>query len=393
VLAGPRGAGRRPLRLFNRRRGPDFAYWTSRRRSDHDVLGGNGHVRRPGHRCAGADPLNQQIVATTEYWPSCSHRARGSCSSPSRGIAGAIGAMARLRPLLEVRDVRKSFGGFQAVAGVSLMVNARDGGDHRTTAPADHVLHLITGHPASRTRAPCCSRPRHHGGAPRRLPPRQDGSFQRPTYFPGSRFLQNVQAAYLSHRGRGRDLWSSVERLYRDRDRGRLASIGLLERSGELAFLSPGARSSSSWASRWPASRAPCCSTSPRPACRATETRDTIRSSSDRICPRPRPHPALLTEPQNSGRGVLDRARRITGVSIRPGDRGRRSGRRARRSWYQSGASISERGDSTAAVLDGWGGGGGGGVTIHDGLWASRCSSVRVARRGLAVSACACSEP
>jgi branched-chain amino acid transport system ATP-binding protein len=68
-------------------------------------------------------------------------------------------------------------------------------------------------------------------------------SFQRTNIFPRLTVFQNVQAAFISHRGRGLDLWSRVDRLYRDETEALLASLGLLDRAGEMSgFLSHGAQ-------------------------------------------------------------------------------------------------------------------------------------------------------
>jgi len=53
--------------------------------------------------------------------------------------------------------------------------------------------------------------------------------------------FENIQAAYLSHRGRGWNLFTPVERLYRDETQALLASVGLLDKADEVAgFLSHG---------------------------------------------------------------------------------------------------------------------------------------------------------
>jgi branched-chain amino acid transport system ATP-binding protein len=66
-------------------------------------------------------------------------------------------------------------------------------------------------------------------------------SFQRTNIFPRLTVFENVQAAYISHRGRGFDLFARVDRLYRDETEALLASIGLADKAGEVSgFLSHG---------------------------------------------------------------------------------------------------------------------------------------------------------
>jgi branched-chain amino acid transport system ATP-binding protein len=66
-------------------------------------------------------------------------------------------------------------------------------------------------------------------------------SFQRTNIFPRLTVFENVQAAFVSHRGRGWNLVTPVERLYHAETRALLESIGLGDRAGEIAgFLSHG---------------------------------------------------------------------------------------------------------------------------------------------------------
>jgi len=148
--------------------------------------------------------------------------------------------------VLEVRDVRKAFDGFEAVGGVSLRV-ARGriaaiigpNGAGKTT-----FFNLITGHIRPDAGAVLLE-----GRDITGLPPHDvcrlgmGRSFQRTNIFPRLTVFQNVQAAFISHRGRGLDLWSRVARLYRDETEALLASLGLLDRAGEMSgFLSHGAQ-------------------------------------------------------------------------------------------------------------------------------------------------------
>jgi branched-chain amino acid transport system ATP-binding protein len=66
-------------------------------------------------------------------------------------------------------------------------------------------------------------------------------SFQRTNIFPRLTVYENIQAAYLSHRGRGFNLFTPVERLYRPETEALLQSVGLLEKAAEVSgFLSHG---------------------------------------------------------------------------------------------------------------------------------------------------------
>jgi len=148
--------------------------------------------------------------------------------------------------MLEVRDLRKSFAGFQAVAGVSFSVARGEiaaiigpNGAGKTT-----LFNLVTGHVR-----PDAGTVTLKGRDITGLPPHavcrlgMGRSFQRTNIFPRLTVFQNVQAAFISHRGRGRDLWTPVDRLYRAETEAVLASIGLLDRAGEMSgFLSHGAR-------------------------------------------------------------------------------------------------------------------------------------------------------
>jgi branched-chain amino acid transport system ATP-binding protein len=148
--------------------------------------------------------------------------------------------------VLEVREVRKSFDGFLAVGGVSLgvergMIAAIIGpnGAGKTT-----FFNLVTGHLKPDAGAVVLEGRDITGLAPHDVCRLGMGrSFQRTNIFPQLTVYQNVQAAFLSHRGRGRDLWSRVERLYREETETLLASLGLLDRAGEVSgFLSHGAQ-------------------------------------------------------------------------------------------------------------------------------------------------------
>ncbi|OGL10456.1 MAG: ABC transporter ATP-binding protein [Candidatus Rokubacteria bacterium RIFCSPLOWO2_12_FULL_71_22] len=148
--------------------------------------------------------------------------------------------------MLEVRGVQKAFDGFQAVAGVSLSVARGEiaaiigpNGAGKTT-----LFNLVTGHIRPDAGSVLLEGRNITGLPPHQVCRRGMGrSFQRTNIFPRLSVFQNVQAAFISHRGRGLDLLSRVDRLYRDETDALLASLGLLERAGEMSgFLSHGAQ-------------------------------------------------------------------------------------------------------------------------------------------------------
>jgi len=146
--------------------------------------------------------------------------------------------------MLEVRGVRKAFDGFLAVSDASVSVARGQiaaiigpNGAGKTT-----LFNLITGHLRPDTGTVVLE-----GRDITGLPPHDvcrlglGRSFQRTNIFPRLTVYQNVQAAFLSHRGRGRNLWARVDDLYREETEALLGSLGLRERAGEVSgFLSHG---------------------------------------------------------------------------------------------------------------------------------------------------------
>jgi len=183
--------------------------------------------------------------------------------------------------VLEVRDLRKSFGGFEAVGGVSLTVAAGQvtaiigpNGAGKTT-----LFNLITGHVR-----PDAGAVRFDGRDITGLAPHDvcrlgvGRSFQRTNIFPRLTVFQNVQAAFISHRRRGLDLFTPVDRLYRDETLALLASLGLLDRSGEMSgFLSHGAQKQLELGIALASEPRLLLLDEPTAGMSAVETRDTIR--------------------------------------------------------------------------------------------------------------------
>src|SRR5499426_3258771 len=182
--------------------------------------------------------------------------------------------------MLEVRDVRKAFDGFQAVAGVTLGVARGQiaaiigpNGAGKTT-----FFNLVTGH-----LRPDGGSVTLNGRDITGLPPHDvcrlgmGRSFQRTNIFPRLTVFQNVQAAFISHRGRGFDLWTAADRLYHAEAETLLASIGLLDRAWEVSgFLSHGAQKQLELAIALASEPELLLLDEPTAGMSATETRETI---------------------------------------------------------------------------------------------------------------------
>ncbi len=142
--------------------------------------------------------------------------------------------------MLEVRALAKSFDGFRAVGGVSFdvpqgSISAVIGpnGAGKTT-----LFNLITGHIRPDAGEVKFKGRNVTGIAPHDLCRLGMGrSFQRTNIFPRLTVFENVQAAYVCHRGRGWNLFDRVGPLYRDETDELLAAVGLRDRAGEVAGL------------------------------------------------------------------------------------------------------------------------------------------------------------
>jgi branched-chain amino acid transport system ATP-binding protein len=132
--------------------------------------------------------------------------------------------------MLDVRELTKSFAGFVAVDGVSLAVKTREitaiigpNGAGKST-----FFNLITGHLRPDRGQVLLDGRDITGTPPHRICRMGIGrSFQRTNIFPRLSVFENVQAALLAHRGRGRDFWSRSDDFYRDETMALLESIGL----------------------------------------------------------------------------------------------------------------------------------------------------------------------
>ena len=146
--------------------------------------------------------------------------------------------------MLEVRNVRKAFDGFQAVGGVTLGVARGQiaaiigpNGAGKTT-----FFNLVTGHLRPDAGVVILNGRDITGLAPHDVCRLGMGrSFQRTNIFPRLTVFENVQAAFISHRGRGLSFFARVEGLYCDETYAVLESVGLQDKAGEVSgFLSHG---------------------------------------------------------------------------------------------------------------------------------------------------------
>jgi branched-chain amino acid transport system ATP-binding protein len=140
--------------------------------------------------------------------------------------------------MLEVSGLGKSFAGFVAVGEVSLTVETAQiaavigpNGAGKST-----LFNLITGHLRPDRGTVRLDGSDITGVAPHRLCRMGIGrSFQRTNIFPKLTVFENLQAAFLVHRGQGLNFWARSEGFYRDETASLLASVGLDGREETIA--------------------------------------------------------------------------------------------------------------------------------------------------------------
>ncbi len=140
--------------------------------------------------------------------------------------------------MLEISALRKSFSGFVAVSDVSFTVETQQiaavigpNGAGKST-----LFNLITGHLEPDSGTVVLDGKDITGVQPHQICRMGIGrSFQRTNIFPRLSVFENVQAAYLIHRGRGRNFWSRSSSFYHDDVEALLTQIGLREHAGSLA--------------------------------------------------------------------------------------------------------------------------------------------------------------
>ena len=140
--------------------------------------------------------------------------------------------------MLELSSLCKSFAGFRAVSDVSLAVESEQNAAviGPNGAGKSTLFNLITGHLQPDSGQVLLDGRDITGSPPYRLCGMGIGrSFQRTNIFPNLRVFENLQAAFLVHRGRGLNFWSSAESFYRDETAGLLNSIGLAGQEKTIA--------------------------------------------------------------------------------------------------------------------------------------------------------------
>jgi branched-chain amino acid transport system ATP-binding protein len=144
--------------------------------------------------------------------------------------------------MLEVRDVRKSFNGFTAVAGVSVSVPER--GITAVIGPngagKSTLFNLLTGHIRADSGSVAFRGRDITAAAPHAICRMGVGrSFQHTNIFRKLTVFENVQAALIAHAGEAGNFWGRAQGLYREEALALLRSLGLAEQadvvSGELS--------------------------------------------------------------------------------------------------------------------------------------------------------------
>ena len=136
--------------------------------------------------------------------------------------------------MIEAQGLKRAFGGVAAIDGVSLAVARHEivaiigpNGAGKST-----LFNLLTGHLKPDAGRVTLAGRDVTGIAPHKLCALGVArSFQRTNIFPRLTVFQNVQAALIAHRGRGRDLWSRVEHVYRDEAMALLADVNLANKA------------------------------------------------------------------------------------------------------------------------------------------------------------------
>ncbi len=183
--------------------------------------------------------------------------------------------------MLEIDNITKTFSGFTAVSQVSLTVDRRQiaaiigpNGAGKST-----FFNMITGHLRPDTGSIRLNGNDITGIAPHKICGAGMGrSFQRTNIFPKLTVFDNIQAAYLAHRGKGGNFWSPASSFYREETEALLRSIGLWEQRDTIGgVMSYGAQKQLELGLALASDPALLLLDEPTAGMSATETHDAIR--------------------------------------------------------------------------------------------------------------------
>src|ERR1700752_4885958 len=140
--------------------------------------------------------------------------------------------------MLEVYKVRKTFAGFTAVDGVSLVVPAR--GITAVIGPngagKSTLFNLLTGHLRADSGSVALEGRDITTSAPHAICRLGIGrSFQHTNIFRKLTVFEKVQAALIAHRGQASNFWGHASDLYRDETWQILGSLGLASQSETIS--------------------------------------------------------------------------------------------------------------------------------------------------------------
>jgi branched-chain amino acid transport system ATP-binding protein len=140
--------------------------------------------------------------------------------------------------ILEIKGLRKSFGGLMAVAGVDLEV--KDGQIHSVIGPngagKSTLFNLVSGYyPCDEGRVIFKGQD-ITGAPPQKIVKMGMGrSFQVTKIFPKLTVFENIQATILYTRGRGLKLFSDARKLFKEETEEVLTMVGLIEQAEEVS--------------------------------------------------------------------------------------------------------------------------------------------------------------
>jgi branched-chain amino acid transport system ATP-binding protein len=140
--------------------------------------------------------------------------------------------------ILEIKGLRKSFGGLMAVAGVDLEVE--DGSIHSIIGPngagKSTLFNLISGYYPCDEGAVLFKGQDITRESPQKIVKMGIGrSFQVTNIFPKLTAFENIQASILYTRNQGLKIFADASRLFKDETEEMLTMVGLIDQAREMA--------------------------------------------------------------------------------------------------------------------------------------------------------------